>query len=142
MSRSRDISAGTTRDIYTYTATSGQTTFSGADDSSSTLSYTAGKINVYLNGTRLSAADYTATNGTSVVLAAGVSAGDTLDIEVFGIFSIANVGEGGGAIYVNNESITTSYTIASGQNGFSVGPVTIESGVTITISDGQRWVIL
>jgi hypothetical protein len=35
-----------------------------------------------------------------------------------------------------------SYTIASGENGLSVGPITIDSGVTITVETNQRWLIL
>jgi len=48
----------------------------------------------------------------------------------------------GGAIYVNNTTISQNYTIASGQNGFTVGPVTIDSGYSVTVSSGQRWVVL
>ena len=48
----------------------------------------------------------------------------------------------GGGIYVNNTVISTNYTIATGQNGFSVGPMTISDGYAITVSDGQRWVII
>jgi len=47
----------------------------------------------------------------------------------------------GGAIYENNDTITTSYTIATGKNGHSVGPITLNSGVSVTISSGQRWVV-
>ena len=48
----------------------------------------------------------------------------------------------GGSIYVNNTVISTNYTIASGQNGFSVGPMTISSGYAVTVSSGQRWVVI
>ena len=48
----------------------------------------------------------------------------------------------GGAIYENSDDITSDYTITSGKNGFSVGPITIASGVTVTVPSGQRWVIL
>jgi hypothetical protein len=50
--------------------------------------------------------------------------------------------QGNGVIQINNTTITASYTIASGQNGLSVGPITITSGDTVTVSNGQRWVIL
>jgi hypothetical protein len=50
--------------------------------------------------------------------------------------------EAGGAIYVNSTTATESYTIAAGSNGFSVGPITVDSGVTITVSSGQRWLVL
>jgi len=48
----------------------------------------------------------------------------------------------GGAIYENSDDITSNYTLTSGKNGMSVGPMTIASGVTVTIPSGQRWVIL
>ena len=61
---------------YTYIATAGQTTFTDSDANSLTLAYTVGAIQVFLNGVVLGADDFTATDGTSVVLveAAKVSA--------------------------------------------------------------------
>ena len=53
---------------YEYTATAGQTTFTGSDANSNTLAYTADTIQVFLNGVKLDHYDYTATSGTSVVL--------------------------------------------------------------------------
>lgn len=50
--------------------------------------------------------------------------------------------EAGGAIVINRTTATDSYTIAVGENGFSVGPVSIASGITITIATGQRWLVL
>lgn len=49
---------------------------------------------------------------------------------------------GGGAISINTDVVSTSYTIASGTNGFSVGPMTIASGIAVTVSSGQRWVVI
>lgn len=54
--------------FFEYTATAGQTTFSGNDNNSATLGYTVNQIMVFLNGIRLESSDYTASNGTSVVL--------------------------------------------------------------------------
>jgi len=48
----------------------------------------------------------------------------------------------GGAILINNTTISASYTIASGTNGFSVGPITISSPYAVTISSGQRWAVI
>ena len=56
--------------------------------------------------------------------------------------SIGGGGQAGGAILVNNSTASVSYTIASGENGLSVGPITVDSGVTITVSSGQRWLVL
>ena len=50
--------------------------------------------------------------------------------------------QAGGAIQVNNTTASVSYTIATGTNGFSVGPITTASGVTITVASGQRWVVI
>jgi hypothetical protein len=48
----------------------------------------------------------------------------------------------GGAIVINETTADESYTMPVGTNGFSVGPITVASGVTITISAGQRWVVI
>jgi hypothetical protein len=45
-------------------------------------------------------------------------------------------------IVVNNATVSSSYTIASGDNGFSVGPMTVASGAAVTVSSGQRWVVI
>jgi hypothetical protein len=50
--------------------------------------------------------------------------------------------EAGGVIQVNKDTATVSYTLPTGNNGFSVGPITINSGVEITVSSGQSWVII
>ena len=69
---------------YVYTATSNQTTFSGSDDNSQTLSYVTNYLQVFLNGILLdNGTDYTANTTTSVVLTNGASAGDTLQISTF-----------------------------------------------------------
>jgi hypothetical protein len=45
-------------------------------------------------------------------------------------------------IFVNNLTVGTSYSIASGYSGLSVGPVTVASGKSVTVPSGSRWVIL
>jgi len=45
-------------------------------------------------------------------------------------------------IVVNSKTVSASYTIASGDAGMSVGPVTVASGQTVTIASGSRWVVL
>jgi hypothetical protein len=69
---------------YVYTATSNQTSFSGSDDNSQTLSYVTGYLQVFLNGILLdNGTDYTASTTTSVVLTNGAASGDTLQISTF-----------------------------------------------------------
>ena len=45
-------------------------------------------------------------------------------------------------LVLNSSTVATSYTIATGNNAMSVGPMTVASGQTVTVSSGQRWVIL
>lgn len=52
------------------------------------------------------------------------------------------VGGGIGAVLLNADTVTVSGTIAAGQNGLSVGPLTINSGVSITVTSGQQWVVI
>ena len=75
---------------YEYTATAGQTTFSGSDSNGQTLSYTAGNIHVTYGGFDLPTADYTATNGTSIVLDDGAEVGKILRVMAFKSFAVAD----------------------------------------------------
>jgi len=45
-------------------------------------------------------------------------------------------------IMVNNMTVSASYSIASGDSGMSVGPVTVASGQSVTVASGSRWVVL
>lgn len=45
-------------------------------------------------------------------------------------------------IVVNSTTVSSNYTIASGYNGFSVGPISVSSGVTVTVASGQSWVTI
>ena len=52
-------------------------------------------------------------------------------------------GGGGDTVFVeNNRVVTTDYTIPVGKSAESVGPITINSGITVTVSAGERWVVL
>lgn len=59
-------------------------------------------------------------------------------------------GGGGGAtgggddaiFYENGKTITTSYSITANSNAMSAGPITINSGASVTIPDGSRWVVV
>jgi hypothetical protein len=101
--------------MYNYTATSGQTTFTGSDDNSATLSYTASNIIVTLNGITLeNGTDYTASNGTSIVLTVGAASGDELNVIAF-------------------KSFTVSDTVAASTGGTFSGNVNVPS---LTLEDG------
>jgi len=91
--------------VYKFVATAGQTTFSGADANGLTLAYLAGGIVVSLNGPVIVGGgdDYTASNGTSIVLTSGATAGDTLEVYAFSSFSIASLN--GSAITDNTVTV-------------------------------------
>jgi hypothetical protein len=48
----------------------------------------------------------------------------------------------GNGIILNSDSMSESYTIATGTNGFTVGPLTINSGVVLTVASGQRHIVI
>ena len=59
--------------------------------------------------------------------------------------SVGGGATGGAAdeIFIENgQSITTSYTLPTGRNAMSTGPITVEDGAVVTISSGSRWVII
>ena len=87
------------RTVTEFTATAGQTTFTPP-------SYTAGFIDVLRNGVRLGSADYTATNGTTVVLTSGAVAGDLITTVSFYVSSVLN------AIPATAGSVGTTYLAA------------------------------
>lgn len=51
-------------------------------------------------------------------------------------------GSAGGTIFVNSQTISSSYTMPAGNSGSSTGPITLSTGVTVTLSSGCRWVVL
>lgn len=84
------------RTVTDSTATAGQTTFT-------IPSYTVGYVDVFRNGVRLAAADFTATTGTTIVLASAASAGDTITTVSFYVSSVLN------AIPATASSVSTAY---------------------------------
>ena len=136
------------RNRFIYQATAGQTTFSGSDANSLTLSYPDGEyVDVYQNGILLKpATDYTATSGTTVVLVTGASANDVVEIVVYDTFSIANsytksesdtrypfLGNDS-IIRTNGQTISADITISSTTNALSAGPITVGASATLTVN--------
>ena len=133
------------RNRYLYQATAGQTTFSGSDADSKTLSYSDSLyVDVYQNGVLLKpVTDYTSTSGTSVVLITGASLNDVVEIVVYDAFSIANsytktesdtrypFKGNNSIIRLNGQTISADITIDSDENGVSAGPITQNATVTV-----------
>jgi len=89
------------RTVTEFTATAGQTSFS-------VPSYTVGYVDVYRNGVMLGSADYTATSGTTIVLASGATAGDLVEVISFYVSSVLN------AIPATAGSVGTTYLANAG----------------------------
>ena len=129
---------------HSYTATASQTTFN-------TSGYTAGFVDVYLNGVKLvDGTDFTASNGSDVILTTGASASDVVDIVIFTAVDLSTAVGGGrykgergtngpaaaaGDIFrVHEQELNTNTTIDSTENALCAGPLTVASGVTLTVS--------
>ena len=227
---------------FIYTADSGQSAFTGADNNSSILSYTAGNILVQINGViQVSGVDYTATNGSTITLTEAADSGDAIVVSAFNSGNVAfgqaveqdfkynitgtpsvvedsdtsgnilninpqgtivtlngltlrptvdytlatdrvnftvpldsgdevmvrsyntltvadtvsatNGGTFAGHVtartitttqpfHVNSQTVTEDFTLSAGNNAMAAGPVTINTGKTITLQAGTRWVIV
>ena len=136
------------RTRFIYQATAGQTSFSGSDANSNTLTYSDGEyVDVYQNGILLKpATDYTSTTGTTVVLVTGASVNDVVEIVVYDAFSIANsytksesdtrypfLGNDS-IIRTNGQTISADVTISSTTNALSAGPITVRASATLTVN--------
>jgi hypothetical protein len=73
------------------------------------------------------------------------SAGQLMTTDGSGNLSFTTVSspaKASGALIVNTTTVGENYTVPTGSNAFSVGPITISSGFAITVSSGQRWVVI
>ena len=104
---------------FKFTATAGQTTFSGSADSGGTLAYSTSNLIVTLNGIVMeNGADYTASNGTSIVLGVAAQLNDELNVVAFKSFetsdmvSATNGGTFNGNVSFGDNNITNVGSIA------------------------------
>jgi hypothetical protein len=61
--------------------------------------------------------------------------------------SVAEIAGGGGTvaddcIYENSQTISNNYTVTSNKNAMSAGPITVNSGVTVTVGSTSTWTIV
>jgi hypothetical protein len=119
------------RTVTEFTATAGQTTFTPP-------SYTVGYINVYRNGALLGTADYTATNGTTVVLASAASSGDLVVVESFLVSSVLNaIPNGVRSVNTSNLPVGTVLQVVTGTyaTGSTISSSTYaDTGITASIT--------
>lgn len=102
-----------------------------------------GAVTINING--LGAKSITK-SGSTALAAMDIRAGQSYSIFYdgtrFQLSSGISQAAGGGVIYENNTTVTSNYTITAGKNGMSAGPLTINSGVVVTVPDGSTWTIV
>ena len=134
-----------TQTRQTFTATSGQTTFT-------TIGFVDKFLDVFLNGVKLVyGTDFTTSGGTQIVLTSGASTSDTLDVVLYtaDADTISNGGRykgergtigasaaAGDIFRAHEQTLNTNVTIDATENAVAVGPLAVASGVTITVTSG------
>ncbi len=133
------------RRVFTYTATASQTTFSGASNEGSTLAYVDNNyLDVFQNGILLGSADYTSTNGTSVVLAQAASVNDIIVIVAYDVFSVADtVSKTDGGTFdsavtmANNLTVSGAFTSQGIDDNADATSLTIDTSENVTLNSGN-----
>lgn len=103
-------------------------------------------LNVQVNSSSIGSGTIKAADGTN--LSAGtITSGGVYSVVYNGtnFVMVSGAGSGavaGGAIYENTQLISSNYTISTGKNGMSAGPITLAPGVTVTVPSGSRWAIV
>ena len=138
-----------TRRVYTYTATASQSTFNAV--------YEVGAVDVHQNGILLQPADYTASTGTTIVLGTAAALNDEITITCHNTFSVADaptLSQGGtfassiratlfdseqhktklALFQTIDQTLSIIVTIASTENASCNGPLSVTSGVTLTVN--------
>ena len=100
-----DTGRATSREVLTYTATAGQDTFAAT--------YEVGYADVFFNGAKLDSTEYTATNGTSIVLNDPAAANDVIEIIAYATVGIADFDK-------TTRRRKTNVTAGAGQTVFNV----------------------
>jgi hypothetical protein len=116
-----------------------------------TITNTAGNIQIAATGGSVTITNDTATAAFEYPVFANATSGTVSSIYTSdtrlkfkpstGEFQAQELTANNGLV-LNATTINTSFTIASGYNAMSVGPITTASGVTVTVTPGQRWVVL
>jgi len=130
-------------DYFKYTASNAQTSFSGNDANSESLLYTVGNIQVYLNGVLLDASDYTATNGTAVVLGSGAASGDILTIWEFNETALTELSADTSPQLGGNLDVVTYDIVSTSNRNIDIvphgtGDVTLQTDTVTLGSSGEN----
>ena len=134
-----------TLDTYGHVTSLGSKTLTAADVGAIT-----GNQTITLSGD-LSGSGATSINAQIVADAVGANelnvsgngtSGQVLTSDGDGTFTWATSGAIDDVFYENSTTVTSDYTITSGKNAMSAGPITIGSGVTVTVPSGSTWTVV
>ena len=89
----------------------------------------------------LTSSDWSTFNAKQAALVSGTNIKTVNGESILGSGNLSTLAAGG-VIVTNTTTIGANYTFPSGTNGLSVGPITIPSGYSVTVTSGQRWVVL
>ena len=143
--------------LFKYTATASQTVFTGADANGAVLSFSGNDVDVYLNGVHLDATDFTTSNGDTITLGSGAAVSDELVIRAYRAFTVTDtVSKSSGGTFAgeitatsfqttnttvdtavfrtNDQTVDEDTTIGSTKNALAIGPLTIDTSTSITVS--------
>jgi len=123
------LSSGTTASVLTQFEYTGLTTCTGTDNNGATLAYQPGLIEVFVNGLKLNKGDYTATNGTSVVIGSTVGATDLVTILAFAAISGSNT-----LAPSNDLSDVASASAARANIGAALAPTVFTNALTADVA--------
>ena len=127
---------------FIYTATSGQTTFTGADGNGNTLAYTASNLDVFLNGVLLDDSDYTASNGTSIVLGSGAAASDILTAKAWQVNNVSSFDVNGAEFVLDLDGDTSLTADTDDQIDIKIGGSDIYTLTATTFDiNGQELIL-
>ena len=73
-------------------------------------------------------------------ISGSATAGSGTFLKQDGTWAAAGASEG--IFWENDKNVTTNYTITASKNAVSAGPVTVDSGVEVTVPDGATWVVV
>ena len=123
-------------------------TITGTDYTMCTLQNTAGTTTEIVKVTALSGDVFTIVRAQEGTTASAFASGDKFELRVTAgemtnlVGGSARGGNTDQVFYENGQTVTANYTITSGKNAMTAGPVTINTGVTVTVPTGSRWVIV
>ena len=134
--------SGNAYERYEYSATAGQVTFVDSDVAGNVLSYNTLASFITLNGVILDPSDYTASNGTSVVLTSGTDSADILGVYAFNVNGVSDTvsATNGGTFQSNlvvSGSLTATTLVGAGTGITSLNGAVVMNAIKAVDSNGS-----